>query len=148
MTNDKLVTFGRLLLQETDDCVEWPGHRNRAGYGRLTAGTTTQFVHRTALEIHSGESPVELNALHSCHNPACMNHRHLRWGNHSDNAADMIEAGRHRSQSQTHCKNGHPLSGDNLRVERNDNGEMTRRRCKTCQAEYGLRYRAERRRQQ
>lgn len=40
------------------------------------------------------------------------------------------EAAAIKRRSQTHCKRGHPLSGDNLIA---NNSDRPRRRCKTCE---------------
>ena len=51
----------------------------------------------------------------------------LYWGSPGDNIADLIRNGRNKQKNQTHCVNGHPLSGDNLRIRTNGN-----RACKEC----------------
>jgi hypothetical protein len=45
--------------------------------------------------------------------------------------------------NKTHCINGHPLSGDNVRLSSQRNGKHTFRRCRTCErnakrVKYGL----------
>ncbi|NEU97537.1 hypothetical protein [Bradyrhizobium uaiense] len=42
------------------------------------------------------------------------------------NAARALKA------KQTHCKQGHPLSGDNLRIERDSKTGAPRRACRAC----------------
>jgi hypothetical protein len=135
----RLVEFGRLLITETDDCLEWPGAKTAGGYGRLNAGKTSTLVHVAALEIRTGERPPGMDAMHSCHNRACMNYRHLSWGTRSQNIRMMMDAGRHPSQSQTHCSKGHELTGDNVRTETGG-----RRRCRQCKSDYDRAYRAAR----
>jgi hypothetical protein len=85
--------------------------------------------------------------LHTCHNSFCVNPDHLYLGTPKQNTQDMLLAGRHFSQrdpdlarakaarlnafrrAMTHCKRGHPLSGDNLLVD-----PRGYRSCKACSA--------------
>src|SRR5262245_34392704 len=100
-----LVTFGRLLLEETDECVLWPGSCSHGGYGRLGQA----FVHVLALTIRSGQAADGRDAMHLCHTPPCMNYRHLAWGTRSEN--ERMKGPR------THCRRGHELTEGNVRRE-------------------------------
>lgn len=47
------------------------------------------------------------------------------------------------SKAKSHCINGHPFSGDNVRISSQRNGKHLRRRCRTCErnakrVSYGL----------
>ncbi len=59
---------------------------------------------------------------------------------HALRAREVPRRTRGQKAYQTHCKNGHPLSGDNLRIERNG-----ARRCVTCARAAARRYAAKRR---
>lgn len=104
-------------------------------------------VNRLSLEAFKGPIPAGLCACHTCHNPMCVNPEHLYAGTKKQNTQDMMRAGRHGAHSpqhrqgyvdrivavnakrraQTHCKHGHPLSGDNLYVS-----TKGYRSCRTC----------------
>lgn len=104
-------------------------------------------VNRLSLAAFKGPIPEGLCACHTCHNPMCVNPDHLYAGTKKQNTQDMMRAGRHaannpihrerlvarilavgaKRRAQTHCKRGHPLSGDNLFVSKK--GFRT---CRTC----------------
>jgi hypothetical protein len=64
-----------------------------------------------------------------CHNDGDASNDHvgnLRWDSRAENNRDMIRHGTHWLAKRTHCNQGHPLAGDNLRVT--DRG----RACRAC----------------
>lgn len=87
--------FERLALLETDDCVVWPYSGNGLGHGRIGgSGAERFYVHREALLRRVPQPPSKPIALHGpCHNPACMNYRHLSWGTKRDNQQDRKRDG-------------------------------------------------------
>lgn len=107
-----------------DDCIVCTvGYDQVGGYQRICRDGVLTYAHRWAYEQVYGPIPDGMEIGHLCHNPACWNPDHLRAMTHADNM-------RQRSDRQTHCKRGHPLSGDNMTVS---NG---RRRCKACARGY------------
>ena len=73
------------------------------------------LVHRLVLLAFVSSCPPGLQALHG--NGIAWDNRveNLRWGTISENSLDSVKHGTHPAASKTHCKRGHPLSGDNLR---------------------------------
>ena len=80
-------------LPETDECIEFPYCRDKRGYGQLQIEGKSRKATHIALELAGKPRPQGLLALHSCHNPPCVNPRHLRWGTHQDNMDDRGSAG-------------------------------------------------------
>ena len=77
----------RLILDPTDECVEWPHSTTSGGYGQVWFQGKMKRVHRVAYEFYHGEAPRGL-VLHKCNNPRCFNPAHLYEGTHIQNALD------------------------------------------------------------
>jgi HNH endonuclease len=54
--------------------------------------------HVRALMLRTGEEPNGRYALHTCHNPRCINGEHLYWGTQKQNIKDMVDAGRFNNE--------------------------------------------------
>lgn len=81
----------------TNECWEWPGHRNRHGYGVLQAfgrNGKHMFAHRLIWEQYAGPIAEGMLVLHHCDNPACIRPTHLFLGTQSDNMRDCARKGR------------------------------------------------------
>lgn len=121
----------RISVDPVSGCWNWTAGRDRGGYGRITVDATTKLAHRVSYEEFRGPIPDGMFLDHLCRNPACCNPAHLEPVTNAENILRGI-----RKQRQTHCKNGHPLSGDNLLVvypKMRKNGTPSPRRvCLTC----------------
>lgn len=109
-----------------NDCWVWTGYLSPAGYAMVKAGDVRRAAHRVAYELLVGPIPEGLTLDHLCENPPCVNPAHLEpvtagVNNLRGNSPWALNA------KKTHCKRGHPLSGDNLMI-----GTGGRRRCRTC----------------
>ena len=62
------------------------------GRARISYGGSPRYAARVLLALCTPESDAAPSALHSCHNPACINPAHLRWGTAKENADDRSAA--------------------------------------------------------
>ena len=75
-------------------CWLWTAAK-ASGYGRFRLNGGLQGTHRLTLAWALGRPLLSSEyALHSCHNPSCVNPDHLRVGTHQDNMNDRDSAGR------------------------------------------------------
>lgn len=93
--NGELLKFLEWVIQQdTDDCILWPYGKTHFGYGVAQFEGKRQNAHAVALKMAVGPPPFEgAMALHepvNCHNPSCVNPKHLRWGSGSDNFDDKV----------------------------------------------------------
>lgn len=51
----------------------------------------------------------------------------LAYGSQGENMRDIVRNGNHADAKKTHCPQGHPYAGENLRIRNNGN-----RQCRTC----------------
>ncbi len=111
-------------------------HTDRHGY--LLAGLSrdgkqrTTRVHHMVLEAFVGPRPEGLVGCHNNGDPSDNRLENLRWDTQRNNNLDAVRHGRNNEARKENCSNGHPLSGDNLRVHTRRSGKTTRR-CVTCQ---------------
>lgn len=111
-------------------CWEWNACRNNTGYGQFYNGDHHVLAHRWSYEYHVKPIPEDKIIDHLCRNPACVNPQHLECVSMKTNTERgyLYHVFAAKAAIKTHCKRGHPLSGDNLRID--SRGD---RCCVTCQ---------------
>lgn len=84
------------IPDDPDACWEWLASKKRGGYGQfgLVNGKMVG-TNRYAYELFRGPVPEDLQVLHTCDNPGCVNPRHLFLGTGLDNMQDRDRKGRH-----------------------------------------------------
>lgn len=123
------------VSQDANGCWIWPGTKTPDGYGLIGIERirTNKLTHRVVYEALVGTIPVGLVIDHLCRNRACVNPDHMEPVTNQEN----IARGRNAQREKTHCAQGHPYSGDNLRILPNG-----RRQCRTCNRQNMAAYRA------
>lgn len=128
MIGDKLPErlSSRLVLTD-DGCWQWTGYTKQDGYAQVWYQGGKVYLHRITYELYVGQVPAGRIVCHSCDNPRCVNPEHLWVGTYKQNSTDAKLKGRFYKQKQTECWRGHPLSGDNLYVDKKG-----LRKCREC----------------
>lgn len=81
-------------LDDASGCWLWTGAKVKRtdAYEQPIIGTwrsRTETASRIAWMLYRGSIPDNMNVLHRCDNPICVNPEHLFLGTHQDNMDDM-----------------------------------------------------------
>lgn len=106
-------------------CWLWIAALNRNGYGLARFGRV-RVAHRVTYELLVGPIPGGLDLDHLCRVRNCVNPSHLEPVTRREN----LRRGEHNYRDATHCQQGHPYAGDNLRISPADGGLA--RICREC----------------
>ena len=135
-------------VDKTDNCWLWTGAIS-GGYGLMKAGADKRGAHVVSYELHHGPVPAGLTVDHLCHNGSgceagvdclhrrCVNPDHLEAIPGGENALRGEGVGAKHSR-KTHCPQGHPYEGENLRIK---TGKHRQRVCRQCARDYEARKR-------
>lgn len=130
------------IPEPNSGCVIWLGPLNKNGYGKMITGyksegtRRTAWAHRLVYEYFVGPIPAGLDLDHKCRVRCCVNPNHLEPVTRKENMRRGMHATsvKARNVLRTHCKNGHPLSGDNLYLN------SGHRVCRTCKKAWSKAY--------
>lgn len=140
--------WARVSVAGPDECWLWNSHREGGHkYGFIQVHKIMYPAQVFSWMVHNACAfPAGMQGCHSCDTPRCTNPAHIWPGTNADNQIDCRKKGRHPNtglakaiatrRGITHCKRGHPLSGDNVSV--NAKGYRT---CISCRKYFGNRRR-------
>ncbi len=113
---------------EVGDCWEWTAYKYQ-GYGRFAVDRRKIVAaHRVAYMLLVGDIPDTLQIDHLCRNRACVNPDHMELVTVGTNVRRGVSIPAQRGRAKV-CPNGHPYSGDNVRVSKRG------RECRACDRE-------------
>jgi hypothetical protein len=102
-----------------DDCWQWIGGRgDKLGHGRFWDGEKHVFAHQFSFANWVGVVPEGMIIHHRCRNPGCVRPEHLELTTQSDHGRLHNKGVSKPERRKTHCKRGHPLTGENLLLYR------------------------------
>lgn len=104
----------RLSMPVTESgCIVWTGSGNNKGYGQIRVNRKKMVAHRLMYELTFGAIPDGMQLDHLCRVRCCINPHHLEPVTCRENIMRGNGVAATHSR-KTHCKNGHPLDGQNL----------------------------------
>lgn len=121
-----LATLSGYFLRGADDeCWLWAGPLRAKGYGTVHWRGQSVHAHRVAYIAFIGPIEDGQDVHHRCHIRACVNPSHLEV------IAHAVHGRLHTGASDSHCKNGHPVTAVNTREQVRKNGTVYRA-CRVC----------------
>lgn len=129
------MEISRNSFYKNTPCWEWQGGKVD-GYGAFRDKQrphNTQRAHRLVYQLFVEILPsVQQVTDHLCRNRACINPCHIEIVDHQTNLlrGNTLASA---NASKTHCKDGHPFSGDNLVIKSANKGHARPyRSCRIC----------------
>jgi hypothetical protein len=120
-------------------CWLWQAATQPNGYGVFTIKESNHLAHRIAWALVHGPILDGLTIDHLCKTRNCVRVSHMELATRGENAVrggGMYVAAALR-RSQTHCRNGHEYTPENIYV---DPKRLGRRCCRACRRANSLAY--------
>lgn len=130
--------WSKVSPEPNSGCWLWAASGSH-GYGRFPFLKSEwlekrgELAHRHAYKALVGPIPDGLELDHLCRVRCCVNPAHLEPVSHAENVRRGNSGS--NTRSKTHCPQGHPYEGDNLRIGKN--GKYLARYCIACTREAG-----------
>lgn len=123
-----------VLPEPNSGCWFWMGSDYNGGYGYFCIQAMGKrkviAAHRFAYELLVGPIPEGYDVHHKCSIPCCVNPLHLEPLDRMTHVHITPRNIGSINAAKTHCINGHPLTGDDVRIRGNS------RQCKACAREW------------
>lgn len=127
----------KYTINPSTGCWEW-NTTLKNGYGTFYFEGKVRRAHRVSYVLFVGDIPpgAEIDHVYDwgCRSKACANPDHLEAVPHVENVRRALP--RRPAVNKTHCKHGHPLSGENLYLDADGH-----RSCRRCRRAASLRHR-------
>ncbi len=88
----------KYIPEPNSGCWLWTASLTNKGYGELMLRHTRRTIgaHRISYKLFKGVIPDDMNVLHMCDIPSCVNPDHLELGTQAQNMQDSVSRGRSR----------------------------------------------------
>jgi hypothetical protein len=132
-----------IMPEPMSGCWLWLATVGENGYGQITCIRDGRYInkkaHRIVYESNRGAIPDGMDLDHLCRTRSCVNPDHLEPVTRSQNVKRGLVPAltRERAARRTHCPQGHPLSGENLKMDTRGT-----RQCRVCTKESKRAYEA------
>lgn len=122
------------FIEVKESCHEWTGYISPQGYGSFSINDRPHLAHRVSAALNKAGFYDFHVVDHVCMNRKCVNPEHLRLVGTFENSVHNSNSRAATNYAKTHCKSGHPLSGDNLIFKaKKANGTVKQHRlCRIC----------------
>jgi hypothetical protein len=84
----------KISMEPNTGCWLWTGTTNDKGYAQIRIDGIYKYAHRLSWKFNRGPIPQNLQVLHKCDTPSCVNPLHLFLGTQKDNMQDAKKKGR------------------------------------------------------
>lgn len=126
MTDDELERF--MSYVDLKNCWNWTGGKTGKGYGQFYLRGKNLRAHRASYEHFIGEIG-DLQVLHECDNPSCVNPDHLFLGTNQDNRHDSVDKKRHNIGSRNGMSTLSPREVEWIREDSRKYSEIAKAFC-------------------
>lgn len=97
---------------KVEECWIWLGAKDKDGYGTFSLQNVKNKAHRISYFLEYGQYDENLQVLHICDVPSCINPYHLFLGTQIDNTRDMILKNRQaKGEMNAATKISDPMTG-------------------------------------